>query len=198
MYCLLGSNFKLIRESTTLVFPLYDTSLPWYYIVSWEPEAVADSEGGGGGVVAVARPLNFDGLCCFFIPFCIRMLKNEAEREHERSSKTPRASRALMWALDPGHKGTRDSGLWCACMNIIFCTPPPWKSWIRPWEGHYQYKFNDVPLRTKRVLPCTKSVVIAHVDNVEFEGKFTINSTMQYSALWTMQWVIFKPPLTEL
>ena len=38
----------------------------------------------------------------FFPPFCNRMLKSKAQIAQE---KTLRASRALKWALDSGHKG---------------------------------------------------------------------------------------------
>ena len=68
------------------------------------------------GAQQAPHPLNYDRLCGFFPPFCIRMLKNKA-RIAERASKLP---------PDPSH--IRDFGL--RAHNL--CPPPQWK-WIRPW-----------------------------------------------------------------
>ena len=57
-------------------------------------------------------------------PFCIRMPNNKAQIAR-KSIKTPRASRALWRALDPGYKGLRASSSWCVCRHIISCAPPP-------------------------------------------------------------------------
>ena len=116
------------------------------------------SRGGGGGA-AGARPPKIGSTMFFFIPFCIRMLKNKAQIARE-SIKTPIiASRALRPALGPGGKGVWDLCTWCAWPHIIFCAPSKWKSWIRPCSILYlQYV-------TGSLLPSSSSWQIGHTSS---------------------------------
>ena len=110
--CLIGA-----KTISVLQYQLHSSIAKYIQIIQQ-----IHSDGFRGGAIGTPSP-NFDRLC-FYIPFCIRMLKNKAQiaRESILFKKNLRASRAL---IGPWTPSTRALPSWYACMHIIFCPPPP-------------------------------------------------------------------------